>query len=126
MLFRSVACQVTDARLIGADKKTNTSYYEVGCQEGMGYAIVAKKDAAPQTFNCLETGQVGADGKESGLKCLLPGNADPKAGLKPYLAKANATCDLERLALSAPATTTRSSKPPVRARRATSSRSRCR
>ncbi|MFT4253685.1 MAG: hypothetical protein QM608_14515 [Caulobacter sp.] len=90
-----VACQVADARLIGADKKSNTSYYEVSCQEGMGYALVAKKDTAPQAFTCLETAAVGADGKESGLKCLLPANADPKQGLKPYLAKAGAVCDLE-------------------------------
>ena len=95
MAQTTIACQVSDARLIGADKKTSTSYYEVACQEGMGYAIVAKKDAAPQAFNCLETGQVGADGKESGLKCLLPANVDPKQGLKPYLAKASAACDLQ-------------------------------
>lgn len=91
-----VACQVSDARVIGLDKKANTTYYEVACQEGMGYAVVAKKDAAPAAFTCVETGQAGSDGKDSGLKCLLPGNADPKAGLKPYLAKANATCDLEK------------------------------
>lgn len=90
-----VACQVSDARLIGADKKSSTSYYEVACQEGMGYALVAKKDTAPQSFSCVETGQPGADGKESGLKCLLPANADPKQGLKPYLTQAGATCDLQ-------------------------------
>lgn len=90
-----VGCQVSDARLIGADKKSNTSYYEVACQEGMGFALVAKKDAAPQAFTCLETGQVGADGKDNGLKCVLPANADAKQGLVPYLKKAGAACDLE-------------------------------
>jgi hypothetical protein len=31
-------CTVTDARLIGADKKANTSYYEVACQDSIGFA----------------------------------------------------------------------------------------
>jgi hypothetical protein len=90
-----ISCTVTDARLVGSDKKTNTDYYEVACQEGLGFALVAKKDAAPQTYNCLETAQAAADGKPSALACILPGNADPKAGLTPYLAKAATTCEIE-------------------------------
>jgi hypothetical protein len=90
-----ISCTVTDARLIGSDKKTATDYYEVACQQGLGFAILAKKDAAPQTYSCLETAAAGADGKPSALACLLPGNADPKAGLVPYLAKAGATCDIQ-------------------------------
>src|SRR6188768_443668 len=38
-----VSCTVTDARLIGNDKKTATDYYEVACQQGLGFAVVAKK-----------------------------------------------------------------------------------
>lgn len=90
-----VSCTVTDARLIGNDKKTSTDYYEVACQQGLGFAVVAKKDAAPQTYSCLETAGAGADGKPSALLCTLPGNADPKAGLAPYLAKANTSCDIQ-------------------------------
>jgi hypothetical protein len=90
-----VSCNVTDARLIGSDKKTATDYYEVACQQGLGFAVVAKKDAAPQTYSCLETAAAAADGKPSALACVLPGNADPKAGLAPYLAKAGTACDIQ-------------------------------
>ena len=90
-----LSCDVTDARLIGNDKKTSTDYYEVACKQGMGYALVAKKDAAPQGYSCLETGQVGADGKPSSLACVLPANADPKAGLAPYVTKAAIPCQVE-------------------------------
>lgn len=89
------SCSVTDARLIGADKKTNTSYYEVACQDGLGFALIAKKDTAPQAYTCLESSQPAADGKPSALACILPGNEDPKAGLKPFVAKAGISCDIE-------------------------------
>lgn len=88
-------CTVTDARLIGADKKTETSYYEVACQDSIGFAVLAKKDTAPQLYTCLESNQPAPDGKPSALTCILPGNADPKAGLKPFIAKSGTTCEIE-------------------------------
>jgi hypothetical protein len=88
-------CTVTDARLIGTDKKSNTSYYEVACQDSIGFAVIAKKDTAPQVFTCLESNNPAPDGKPSALACILPGNADPKAGLKPFIAKAGAACDIQ-------------------------------
>jgi hypothetical protein len=90
-----LACTVSDARLIGEDKKTSTKYYEVACQQGMGFAISAKKDAAPQGYTCLESSAPGPDGKAGGLACVLPANADPKAGLIPFVKKAGVACDLE-------------------------------
>jgi hypothetical protein len=89
------SCVVADARLIGLDKKTNTGYFEVACQGSIGFALIAKKDTAPQAFTCLESGAPGPDGKPSALACILPGNADPQAGLKPLLAKAGVSCDIE-------------------------------
>ncbi|MGR4865750.1 hypothetical protein [Caulobacter sp. LARHSG274] len=91
----NLACTVTDARLIGNDKKSGTDYYEVACQQGLGFALVAKKDAPPQGYSCLETGQPGADGKPSALACILPANADPKSGLAPYVKKSGVPCDIE-------------------------------
>jgi hypothetical protein len=91
----NLACTVTDARLIGNDKKSGTDYYEVACQQGLGFALVAKKDATPQGYSCLETGQPGADGKPSALACILPANADPKSGLAPYVKKSGVACDIE-------------------------------
>ncbi|WP_419254023.1 hypothetical protein ACN2C6_01055 [Caulobacter sp. ErkDOM-YI] len=91
----NAGCTVTDARLIGADKKTATAYYEVACQDSIGFALIAKKDTPPQAFTCLESNAPAADGKPSALACILPGNEDPKAGLKPFVAKAGAVCDIE-------------------------------
>ncbi|WP_425994609.1 hypothetical protein [Caulobacter sp. DWR1-3-2b1] len=91
----NTGCVITDARLIGADKKTASSYYEVACQDSIGFALIAKKDAAPQVFTCLESNAPAADGNPSALACLLPGNADPKAGLKPFVTKAALACDIE-------------------------------
>jgi hypothetical protein len=88
-------CTVSDARFIGEDKKAGAKYYEVACNEGMGFAMIAKKDVAPQVYTCLESSQPAADGKQGGLACILPGNANPGAGLAPYVKKASVNCDIE-------------------------------
>lgn len=90
-----LSCTVSDARFIGEDKKTSTKYYEVACQQGMGYAISAKKDVAPVGYTCLESSTPGPDGKPGGLACVLPANADPKTGLDAYVKKAGVACELE-------------------------------
>lgn len=89
------ACTVTDARAIGEDKKAATKYYEVACSEGMGFAILAKKDAPLQTYTCLESSAPQADGKAGGLACVLPANANPGAALQAYASKAGVSCDVE-------------------------------
>lgn len=88
-------CTVSDARFIGEDKKAGSKYYEVACSEGMGFAMIAKKDVAPQVYTCLESSQPGPDGKVGGLACVLPGNANPGAGLAPFVKKSGVTCDIE-------------------------------
>lgn len=88
-------CTVSDARYMGEDKKAGDKYYEVACNEGMGFAVIAKKDAAPQVYTCLESSQPAADGKVGGLACILPGNANPASKLAPYVQKSGVTCDLE-------------------------------
>lgn len=95
MQASGAGCTVSDARYIGEDKKAGAKYYEVACNEGMGFALVAKKDAAPQVFTCLESSQPGPDGKVGGLACILPGNANPGAALAPYVQKAGASCEIE-------------------------------
>ena len=78
--------------------KEKVSYYEVACNEGMGFAVIAKKDVAgsvPQTYSCLESSQPGPDGKTGGLACILPGNQNSKAGLSPFVKKGGVTCDIE-------------------------------
>lgn len=96
-----VSCQVADARLIGksVDKKTKvaTSYYEVDCDEGLGFVIQSTSEGQkPSAFNCLETSQPGPDGKASGLACLLPGNANMLADLTPLLKKGGVECTVDK------------------------------
>lgn len=88
-------CTVSDARFIGEDKKAGARYYEVACNEGMGFALIAKKDVAPQVFTCLESSAPQPDGKKGGLACVLPGNANMNASLAPYVKKGGVTCDVE-------------------------------
>jgi hypothetical protein len=95
MQASGAGCTVSDARFIGEDKKAGAKYYEVACNEGMGFALIAKKDAAPQVYTCLESSQPGPDGKVGGLACILPGNANPGAGLAPFVKKGGANCDIE-------------------------------
>jgi hypothetical protein len=91
-----VGCQVSDARFIakGTDPKTKkaTSYYEVACGQGMGY-VLASSPEATSAYSCIELAPPpGEKPKEGSLSCVLPGNADPKAGLAPLLQKAGVAC----------------------------------
>jgi len=90
-----VGCTLDQARLIGEDKKSGQSYYEFSCSVGVGGVIVGKKDGTtPAYYNCLETNKPQADGKPSSLFCKLPGNADPKAQLAPFVAKTPVACPI--------------------------------
>jgi len=90
-------CTVSDARWIGEDKKSGTNFYETACKEGLGYVFIAKKDdPAPQSFTCLEANKPQADGKPSSLQCLLPANANPEAGLKPFIDKTGSPCAIDK------------------------------
>jgi hypothetical protein len=94
----SLPCQVTDARLIGktkADKKTNavaSSFYEVACQQGMGFVVSAPEGGAATAFSCIEANTPPEGQKEAAMACLLPANSDPKAAVAPLLQKAGAVC----------------------------------
>ena len=97
-------CQVTDARFVGKteDKKakTSSSYYEVACQQGMGFVLQAPSGAAPTAFTCIEA-DFPADGSKPSLSCMLPANADPKAAhalLTVGESKANASIPAPELA----------------------------
>jgi hypothetical protein len=94
-----IACNVTDALFIGkaTDKKTktNTSYYEIDCDQGVGFALVSVEGGATTSYSCVETGTPGPDGKVSNLACKLPGNADPKADLAGVIAAGKVQCTPE-------------------------------
>ena len=74
-----LSCQVSDARFIGkgADPKTKTenSYYEVACGQGMGYVLQAPKGGTP-LMQAKQT--IGID---LPLKALVWEDADGKVWL---------------------------------------------
>ena len=89
-------CQVSDARLIGEDKKSKKSYFEVACAAGsMGYVIEAPAEGTPTSFSCIEANTPPEPGKDPSAPCLLPGNSDPKAVLQPMLKQAGIDCTPE-------------------------------
>jgi hypothetical protein len=95
-----VPCSLSEARFmfgaIGADK-AKAKVYEVACQEGLGYVIVApdKAGATPVIFDCMATTQpVG--GKPNPMTCKLAGNADPAKGLNALMARSGQTCAVDK------------------------------
>ena len=102
-----VACSLTDARFVGSSDekkdgvKVTTAFFEVACSEGLGYIIQAKTDdSVPLTYDCVATSApaIGPDGKpqKNSLSCLLPGNANPVAGLQPLIAKMGSSCAIDQ------------------------------
>jgi len=93
-------CQVADARLIGTNvdpkTKAKTNFYELACTGNHGLIVAEAPDHTYQVFTCMETGEPQADGKPNSLMCILPGNADPKAALAPYIAKGGEACTVEK------------------------------
>jgi len=94
-------CQVADARLVGegTDPKTKQkeSLYELACTGNEGMVLQQAGSGTPGAFTCEQMGEPGPDGKASSAACALPGNADPKAGLQPYIAKAGTPCALDKV-----------------------------
>ncbi|MDB5431999.1 MAG: hypothetical protein JWP35_3115 [Caulobacter sp.] len=94
-------CTMTDARFVGQNKdaktKVSTNFYEVSCQEGLGYVLSAvTAPEKPYVENCLKLSGPQPDGKPSPITCILPENADPKAGLAPFVAKSGRACTVEK------------------------------
>ena len=92
-----VSCTPKNALYLGGstDSKTKvkTDGYEVACNEGMGFVIIASTSAPkPQVFSCLETANLGPDGKPQSIACKLPENADQSKALQPFLTKAGSDC----------------------------------
>jgi hypothetical protein len=90
-------CQLADARFIGtsADPATKTpnNLYELACTGSEGFIVVAyaAPKPLPGVYTCLEI----AGQPQSGLKCLLPGNANAAQGLAPLTAKYQPDCALK-------------------------------
>ncbi|MDZ4370716.1 MAG: hypothetical protein U1C74_04755 [Phenylobacterium sp.] len=88
-----VGCVVSDARLIGEDKKSKTSYFEVACAPGsMGYVLQKPAEGEVTAYSCIEANTPPAPGQEPSAPCMLPGNSDPKVALQPLLKSAGVEC----------------------------------
>lgn len=102
-----ISCTPSDAYLVGsaktkdaAGKDITTKYYEVACQEGLGWIVGAPEGAAPQSFDCASVlGNKPKDGvpDKGQLYCRLPANADPmKTGIQPIVDKAGVHCTVNQ------------------------------
>ena len=99
-------CTPTDGYYVGSNKTKDatgkdvqTKYYELTCQEGLGFVVIAPAGAAPSGFDCLAltTNKPKAGEADKGqLYCRLPANADPLKGLQPLVAKAGLTCTVDQ------------------------------
>jgi hypothetical protein len=94
-------CQVADARFIGqavdAKTKAKTALYEVACTGSEGLLVESvSTDPTPQIFTCLEAASAAAAGNKSANQCVLPGNADPQAGLLPFVQKSGVACTVDK------------------------------
>jgi len=90
-------CKMADARFIGeavdAKTKAKTQLYEVACTGSEGLLVEkVSTDPAPQLFTCMEAASAAASGNKSANQCVLPGNADPMAGLLPFVQKSGVDC----------------------------------
>jgi hypothetical protein len=86
-------CSLADARLLGdsTDPKTKakSTFYEIACAGGEGFIISSGAvGARPDVYSCLQTTGTNA-------ACILPENADPKAGIGAVLAKQGSTCQVK-------------------------------
>ncbi len=89
----AIPCSVSDARLVGEDKKTKTAYFEVACGAGtMGYVLQAAEAAPVVAYSCVEANTPPAPGQPASAPCLLPSNDNPKALLQPMLKTAGIDC----------------------------------
>ena len=90
----NIDCQLASARLIGTStdpkSKLSSNFYEIACNNAEGYIVGVPTKPGPgvQIYTCLEVAaQPGA-----GIACILPENANPKAGLQALVAKDRPDC----------------------------------
>lgn len=100
-------CTLTDANHVGsskmkdaAGKDVETQVYEVACQEGLGYMILAPANAAPSAFDCLALSvnapKEGDKASTGGLYCRMDVNAHPLTALQPIVNKAGVACTVNQ------------------------------
>ena len=97
----AVPCTITGTRTIVKGGQmpdgATASFYEVSCQEGMGYVVISRTKAPlVQSVDCLAASTPGADGKPSMIACKLPANAAPSTALTATLTKIGRDCAVDK------------------------------
>ena len=95
-------CQLADARYVGeaTDAKTHvkTQLYEVACSGSEGFLVQSiSNNPVPSVFTCEEAASAAAAGNKGATQCVLPGNADPMAGIAAFVDKTSTHCTLDKV-----------------------------
>jgi hypothetical protein len=96
----AINCTPTDAIFYGAvkgkteaGKDTTFKYYEVACQEGLGYVLRQDDAGDSDAYDCVAMTKYkpkAGEPDKGQVYCRLAPNADPLKGLQPIAAKAGA------------------------------------
>lgn len=94
-----VDCELADARFIGESvvHKTKSRFYEVACTGTEGFVLAQSSSPVAAAYSCMEEAALDAHGKPGALRCTLRGNADPTAGIAPYVAKGGKPCAVDKI-----------------------------
>jgi len=93
-------CTLSRARFmfdaVGTDK-AKAKVYEVACQDGLGYVIIARQKggAPPASIDCM-TATLPVGGKPNPFACKLSGDADSAKGLISVMARSGRTCAVDK------------------------------
>jgi hypothetical protein len=100
----SFACKPADAAQVAAGPETiggktvDTKTYEIACDGGLGYFLIAQSPEKPTGFSCFAADAARAadvaQGRKPGISCSLPANADLKAMATSALARQGKTCQV--------------------------------
>ncbi|HZF15954.1 MAG TPA: hypothetical protein VE046_08455 [Steroidobacteraceae bacterium] len=103
----SLGCKIADAEQVGrgqskVDGKTvDVNVYEVACDNGMGYFLVAQGAASPSALSCFAADATHAAdiaaGAQSDMYCQLPANKDIKAMAASLMSGAGTDCSVQKL-----------------------------
>lgn len=95
----SLTCKLTDAAQVAEGPATvnghtvNTKTYEIACDTGVGYFLIAQPPEKPAGFSCFAADAArAAQGKQAGTACMLSANADLKAMIGTALSRQGKSC----------------------------------
>jgi hypothetical protein len=101
-----INCTVTDALFMGqapakdaAGKDIHSKYYEVACQQGLGYVLQAPDSGDAAAFDCLAMSRYKpkeGEPDKGQIYCRLAPNVDPLKGIEALMTKAAPGCSVSQ------------------------------